>query len=98
VASYQVMVSTYQFPDLLAVDHVVIGLALAELERRWHIASLAVDAGAEPAEIDDDTLDWWRAAYRRYMDGPMCVSRLRRPAPAVIALPTADRTGRSPAA
>ena len=92
------MAATHQFPDLLAVNHVVIGLALADLERRWHMASIAVDAGAEPAGIDDDTLDWWRDAYRAYLAGPRRVTRVRVLAPVEIARPTDDRIGRSPAA
>ena len=92
------MAAMHQFPDLLAVNHVVIGLVLAELEHRWHMASIAVDAGAEPAGIDDDTLSWWRDAYRTYLAGPATANRVRALAPVVIAPPTDGGTRRSPAA
>ena len=61
------MATMEELPDPMAVDQVVIGLVLAQLEQRWHVASITVDAGAEPAGIDDDTLDWWRVAYRAYL-------------------------------
>jgi hypothetical protein len=69
------MAAMDELPDPAAVDHVVIGLVLADLEHRWRIASLAVDAGAEPAGIDDDTLAWWRGAYRAYLAGPCLLAR-----------------------